>query len=238
MAHRARRARARNDAIRPEGRTVHRLTGDGRPAEGERRTGPEPDRPAPGGDPPAAGGAALRKASIGRNRSRPSSPRPSFRFRPTRMSSPRSFPAPTCSSSDRRGPARPASRRTCGASSPRGSGRSVIARVLDHPMSVIDPATFARLPPCPICRRRFSPDQNVGNFSPSTVDPTKVPAEFVRLREGYGFARLQGSSEVFPDHLTGNINLRKLEEIGDPMSPLALEPGKATSGESGPAPRR
>jgi len=65
------------------------------------------------------------------------------------------------------------------------------------------------------------------------VDPGKVPAEFLLLREGFGFARIQGSSEVFPDHLTGNINLRKLEEIGDPMSPLVLEPGKLLQANRG-----
>ena len=73
----------------------------------------------------------------------------------------------------------------------------------------------------------------MANFDPAKVDPTKVPAEFVRLREGYGFARLQGSSEVFPDHLTGNLNLHKLEEIGDPMSPLVLEPGKLLQANRG-----
>jgi Mg-chelatase subunit ChlI len=105
--------------------------------------------------------------------------------------------------------------------------------VLDHPLSVIDKATAARFPPCPICRRRFAPSGDVASFDPTTVDPTKVPAEFIRLREGFGFARVQGSSEVFPDHLTGNINLRKLEEVGDPMSPLVLEPGKLLQANRG-----
>jgi Mg-chelatase subunit ChlI len=105
--------------------------------------------------------------------------------------------------------------------------------VLDSPASVSDPEVAERFPPCPICRRRFSPDGEVASFDPKTVDASKVPAEFVRLREGYGFARLQGSSEVFPDHLTGNINLRKLEEIGDPMSPLVLEPGKLLQANRG-----
>ncbi|MCI4329757.1 MAG: sigma 54-interacting transcriptional regulator, partial [Thermoplasmata archaeon] len=105
--------------------------------------------------------------------------------------------------------------------------------VLDHPFSVIDSNAFDRFPPCPICRRRFAPGNDVSAFRPDTVDPAKVPAELVRLREGFGFARLQGSSEVFPDHLTGNINLRRLEEIGDPMSPLVLEPGKLLQANRG-----
>ncbi|HKV90234.1 MAG TPA: sigma 54-interacting transcriptional regulator [Thermoplasmata archaeon] len=105
--------------------------------------------------------------------------------------------------------------------------------VLDHPLSIVDPKVAERFPPCPICRRRFSPGNEVAAFDPVSADPAKVPAELVRLREGYGFARLQGSSEVFPDHLTGNINLRRLEEIGDPMSPLVLEPGKLLQANRG-----
>ena len=105
--------------------------------------------------------------------------------------------------------------------------------VLDHPFSVTDPVAADRFPPCPICQRRFAPGNDVTKFDPGSVDPATVPAEFVRLREGYGFARVQGSSEVFPDHLTGNINLRKLEEVGDPMSPLVLEPGKLLQANRG-----
>jgi MoxR-like ATPase len=105
--------------------------------------------------------------------------------------------------------------------------------VLDHPLSVVDPAVAAQYPPCPICERRFAPDGDATQFDPAEVDQTKVPASFVLLREGYGYARLQGSSEVFPDHLTGNINLRKLEEVGDPMSPLVFEPGKLLQANRG-----
>ncbi len=77
------------------------------------------------------------------------------------------------------------------------------------------------------------PGSDPARFDPSAGDGARVPAEFVVLREGFGFARLQGSSEVFPDHLTGNINLRKLEEVGDPMSPLVLEPGKLLQANRG-----
>ncbi len=105
--------------------------------------------------------------------------------------------------------------------------------VLDHPLSVVDPAVAARFPPCPICERRFAPGGDPTKFQPATVDATQVPATYVTLREGFGYARLQGSSEVFPDHLTGNINLRKLEEVGDPMSPLVLEPGKLLQANRG-----
>jgi MoxR-like ATPase len=105
--------------------------------------------------------------------------------------------------------------------------------VLDHPLSVVDPTVAAVYPPCPICERRFAPNGDATRFDPESVDQTKVPASFVMLREGYGYARLQGSSEVFPDHLTGNINLRKLEEVGDPMSPLVFEPGKLLQANRG-----
>jgi MoxR-like ATPase len=116
---------------------------------------------------------------------------------------------------------------------PKGAWVVTDCPVLDHPLSIVDPAVAQRTPPCPICQRRFAPGGDVTRFDPATVDPAQVPAEFVRLREGYGFARVQGSSEVFPDHLTGNINLRKLEEIGDPMSPLVLEPGKLLQANRG-----
>jgi len=105
--------------------------------------------------------------------------------------------------------------------------------VLDHPLSLVVPDVADQFPPCPICMRRFSPGGDIARFDPASVDASKVPAQYVRLREGFGFARLQGSSEVFPDHLTGNINLRKLEEIGDPMSPLVLEPGKLLQANRG-----
>ncbi len=103
----------------------------------------------------------------------------------------------------------------------------------DDPLSLVTKEAAERLPPCPICRRRFSPGGEVAAFDPALIDASKVPAVRVRRREGYGFARLQGSSEVFPDHLTGNVNLRKLEEIGDPMSPLVLEPGKLLQANRG-----
>jgi MoxR-like ATPase len=105
--------------------------------------------------------------------------------------------------------------------------------VQDHPLSIVDPAVAAHFPACPICERRFAPNGDPTRFDPASVDPTKVPASYVLLREGYGYARLQGSSEVFPDHLTGNINLRKLEEVGDPMSPLVFEPGKLLQANRG-----
>jgi MoxR-like ATPase len=105
--------------------------------------------------------------------------------------------------------------------------------VLDHPLALVDAGIAARFPPCPICRRRFAPGGDLAKFDPTTVDPARVPGEYVVLREGFGFARVQGSSEVFPDHLTGNINLRKLEEVGDPMSPLVLEPGKLLQANRG-----
>ncbi|HLF24567.1 MAG TPA: MoxR family ATPase, partial [Burkholderiales bacterium] len=73
----------------------------------------------------------------------------------------------------------------------------------------------------------------MGEFDPTRVDPTAIPVTPIRLREGYGFARIQGSPEVFPDNLTGAINLAKLEQVGDPTSPLVFEPGKLLQANRG-----
>ncbi len=105
--------------------------------------------------------------------------------------------------------------------------------LMDHPGSVVDPVASEEYPPCPVCARRFSTDGTPEGFDAKRVDPSKVPVRRISLREGFGFARIQGSSEVFPDHLTGNINLLKLEQVGDPMSPLVLEPGKLLQANRG-----
>ena len=92
-----------------------------------------------------------------------------------------------------------------------------------------DPASlydreFARIQPaCPACHSRHG-------YEP---DPAKVEVTTTTLREGYGLARLQGSPEVFPDALTGVINLHKLEQLGDATSPLVLEPGKLLQAHRG-----
>lgn len=107
--------------------------------------------------------------------------------------------------------------------------------VQDDPFSLIDPTYSLAHPPCPACRVRHGEVsyREVGDFDASHVDPAKVPVRVAHLREGYGFARLQGSPEVFPDYLTGAINLAKLEEHGDPESPLVLEPGKLMQANRG-----
>jgi len=73
----------------------------------------------------------------------------------------------------------------------------------------------------------------VGEFKVENVDPGSVQVARFNMHEGYGFARLQGSPEVFPDNLTGTINIHKLEELGDPTSPLVLEPGKLLQANRG-----
>lgn len=103
--------------------------------------------------------------------------------------------------------------------------------VQDNPMSVMDPTFNAKVPCCPSCEARFGPEDQP--FDPGFVDPSKVPVRKIKLREGYGLARVQGSSEVFPDNLTGVFNLHKLEEVGDPTSPLILEPGKLLQANRG-----
>lgn len=102
--------------------------------------------------------------------------------------------------------------------------------VHDDPFSLIDPAFAREIPPCPHCRAKHGSGED---FDPAQVDPAKVPVRRARLREGYGLARLQGSPEVFPDYLTGAINIAKLEEIGDPESPLVIEPGKLMQANRG-----
>lgn len=107
--------------------------------------------------------------------------------------------------------------------------------VQDDPHSLLDASYAAKHPACPACRAKHGAVsyKEVGDFEAGRVDAKKVPVRLARLREGYGFARLQGSPEVFPDYLTGAINLSKLEEIGDPESPLVLEPGKLMQANRG-----
>lgn len=135
---------------------------------------------------------------------------------------------------------------------PPGSGKTTLVRELwdlypkevfvvaddpihSDPFSVFD-ADFARqVPPSPWARERFGVKDGTkgGRFDPATVDPADVPVRRLELREGFGFARVQGSPEVFPDNLTGSINLARLEEIGDPTSPLVMEPGKVIQAHRG-----
>ncbi len=103
--------------------------------------------------------------------------------------------------------------------------------VQDDPASVVDQAFHKRVKCCPSCQSRFGDGRD--DFDPLSVDPKKVPVSRVRLKEGFGLARLQGSSEVFPDNLTGVYNLHKLQELGDPTSPLILEPGKLLQANRG-----
>ncbi len=135
---------------------------------------------------------------------------------------------------------------------PSGSGKTSIAKeiwdifpktmwvvadcpVQEDPFSLIDPEYAKIAPPCPFCKMNhgnMDPD-NLGNFDVKRVDPSKVPVKKINLREGHGYARIQGSAEVFPDNLSGTINLHKLQEIGDPTSPLVLEPGKLLQANRG-----
>jgi Mg-chelatase subunit ChlI len=107
--------------------------------------------------------------------------------------------------------------------------------VQDDPLSLVDPNFSRTSPPCPFCKTKYAGISytDLREFRAGDVDPAKVPVREGFLREGHGFARLQGSSEVFPDNLTGTINLHKLEELGDPTSPLVLEPGKLIQANRG-----
>jgi Mg-chelatase subunit ChlI len=107
--------------------------------------------------------------------------------------------------------------------------------VQDNPFSIFDSKFFRQVPACPFCKTRFGELSyaEIGEYDPSRVDPKSVPVTYVTLREGHGLARIQGSPEVFPDNLTGTINLQRLEKIGDPTSPLVLEPGKLIQANRG-----
>ncbi|UCE74571.1 MAG: ATP-binding protein [Methanomassiliicoccales archaeon] len=107
--------------------------------------------------------------------------------------------------------------------------------VQDNPFSIFDSSFFKKVPACPFCKTRFGElsYSELGYFDPSKVDPKTVPVAMVTLREGHGLARIQGSPEVFPDNLTGTLNLQRLERIGDPTSPLVLEPGKLLQANRG-----
>ncbi|MHB8585514.1 MAG: ATP-binding protein [Thermoplasmatota archaeon] len=107
--------------------------------------------------------------------------------------------------------------------------------VQDDPASLIDRDYAREVPACPVCKTRYGEVsmRELGEFDPARVDPKIVPVRADRLREGHGLARIQGSPEVFPDYLTGALNLRKLEEVGDPESPLVLEPGKLMQANRG-----
>ncbi len=135
---------------------------------------------------------------------------------------------------------------------PPGSGKTSLARdiwalypkelfvvadcpVQDDPFSLVSPAFSQIVPPCPYCKASHGKIsyRDVGDFDARRVNARDVPVRKARLREGHGLARLQGSPEVFPDYLTGAVNLAKLEEIGDPNSPLVLEPGKLMQANRG-----
>jgi MoxR-like ATPase len=101
------------------------------------------------------------------------------------------------------------------------------------PMSLVDPAFSRAVPPCPFCLHSHGKGMHSGAFDAKALRAKDVPVKRTVLREGHGFARIQGSAEVFPDNLTGSVNLARLEELGDPTSPLVLEPGKVLQAHRG-----
>jgi len=108
--------------------------------------------------------------------------------------------------------------------------------VQDDPFSLVDSGFSSKISPCPFCKSKYGQmdgDADSSDFSVDRVDPSKVPVKKVTLREGFGLSRVQGSPEVFPDNLTGTINLHKLEDIGDPTNPLVLQPGKLLQANRG-----
>jgi len=133
---------------------------------------------------------------------------------------------------------------------PPGSGKTTLAKALwdlmprerlavsdcplqCDPLSLVDAASARKVPPCPFCLANHGGGMPEGIFDPARIKAKDVPVKRVQLREGHGFARIQGSAEVFPDNLTGSVNLARLEELGDPNSPLVLEPGKVLQAHRG-----
>ena len=102
-----------------------------------------------------------------------------------------------------------------------------------NPFSLFNIEYSKLVPACPYCKNKFSVAHNLIDFKPEEVDPKEIPVKFMKLEEGFGFARIQGSPEVFPDNLTGTLNIHKLEKIGDPTSPLVLQPGKLLQANRG-----
>lgn len=105
--------------------------------------------------------------------------------------------------------------------------------VQDHPYSLINQKYSKIVAPCPQCKIKYGNVLEIGDFKVENVDPSIIQVARINMHEGFGFARLQGSPEVFPDNLTGTINIHKLEELGDPTSPLVLEPGKLLQANRG-----
>ncbi|WP_455392351.1 ATP-binding protein [[Eubacterium] cellulosolvens] len=105
--------------------------------------------------------------------------------------------------------------------------------VQDHPYSLVDRGYSKLVQPCPQCKLKYGNITEIGDFKIDNVDPNEIPVIRLNMHEGFGFARVQGSPEVFPDNLTGTINIHKLEELGDPTSPLVLEPGKLLQANRG-----
>lgn len=133
---------------------------------------------------------------------------------------------------------------------PPGSGKTTLAKAIwdlmprdlfavadcplqCDPMSLVDARFSHVVQPCPFCMEAHGQGMHAGDFDAARIKPKDVPVKRVRLREGHGFSRVQGSAEVFPDNLTGSVNLARLEEIGDPTSPLVLEPGKILQAHRG-----
>lgn len=76
---------------------------------------------------------------------------------------------------------------------------------------------------CPICQYLYL-----------NSDPEDIPViKYDIIKEGKGFARLQGGYDVLPEEIIGTYNLIKLSEIGDPFDPRVFQPGKLGQASGG-----
>jgi len=76
---------------------------------------------------------------------------------------------------------------------------------------------------CPICRYLYL------NSAPEDIPVIR----YETIKEGMGFARLQGGYDVLPEEIIGTYNLIKLSEIGDPFDPRVFQPGKLGQASGG-----
>lgn len=104
-----------------------------------------------------------------------------------------------------------------------------------NPFSLFDPEFYARIKPCPTCKAQYGGEAYRSSrlFDPTTVDPGRVKVKFVYFNDGYGISRIMGTPDTFPQDLTGVVNLRKLQEIGDPFDKEVFTAGKLPQGNNG-----
>ncbi len=107
--------------------------------------------------------------------------------------------------------------------------------VQDNPISLVDEDAYRKMKPCPLCVQKYG-GVDFGfleDFRPSEVDPSKIPVRKIRFGRGKGMTRIDGNEDVTADTLIGTINISKLDEVSDPLSPEIFVPGLLTQANNG-----